>query len=198
MLFKRRTPEPFGERLRTWAWPRHSFGRSLTYYAKRILRLRGTPHAVAAGVAVGVFIAFLPLPGIHLLIAAALSWLVAGNVVASAFGTTVVGNPLTWPAIWASTYALGHFVLGGPAEAAEPHFQHMFHHMQLAQLWRPLLEPMLIGALPLGLIFAFAAYGLTRWGMTAFHRRRRARLARRTAQTDVAASDHPSSVRARI
>jgi uncharacterized protein (DUF2062 family) len=186
MLFRRRNPQPVSERLKTWFWPRRSFGRSLKYFAKRILRLRGTPHAVAAGVAVGVFIAFLPIPGIHLVIAAVLSWLVAGNVVASAFGTTVVGNPLTWPAIWAATYALGRFVLGTRAHAATPHFEHMLHHMRLSQLWHPLLEPMLIGAVPLGLVAALLSYGLTRWGVDVFNRQRQARLARRAQQGRVA------------
>lgn len=184
MLFRRRTPEDWPARLRTWAWPRRSFARSLKYFGKRVLRLRGTPHAVAAGMAAGVFIAFLPIPGFHLPIAAGVAWLVAGNVVASALGSTV-GNPLTWPAIWASTYALGRLIIGGGGRAAathSPHFAHMFHSMTLAQLWHPLLKPMLVGALPEGFAAALIAYGLTRWGVSAFHAQRRARRERKAAE----------------
>lgn len=183
MLFKRRTPEDWSARLKTWLWPRRSFGRSLKYFGKRVLRLRGTPHAVAAGVAAGVFIAFLPIPGFHLPIAAAVAWLVAGNVVASALGSTV-GNPLTWPAIWASTYALGRLIIGGGARAAasqSPHFAHMFHSMTLAQLWHPLLKPMLVGALPEGLAAAIISYGLTRWAVGTFHAQRKLRFEHRAA-----------------
>ena len=48
MLFRRRKPDGFLERVRTYLWPRRSFSRSLQYFSKRILRLKATPHAVAA------------------------------------------------------------------------------------------------------------------------------------------------------
>jgi uncharacterized protein (DUF2062 family) len=195
MLFRRRTPEPLGERLRTWFWPRRSFGRSLRYLTKRLLRLRGSPHSVAAGFAAGVFIAFLPIPGFHLPIAALAAWLIAGDVVASALGSTV-GNPLTWPAIWGATYELGRFILdghqAGPAPA--PHFAHMLHSMHLSELWDPLLKPMLLGAIPLGLAAAVVSYFVTRFSVGAFHRQRRARLAERAVRTE-SAEPVASSVR---
>ncbi len=184
MLFRRRTPERWSERLRTWLWPRRSFGRSVKYFAKRVLRLRGTPHSIAAGLAVGVFIAFLPIPGFHLPIAAVAAWLVSGDVVASALGSTV-GNPLTWPAIWGATYELGHAIVDGvgTGPAHDPKFAQMFHGMHLQQLWHPVLLPMLAGAVPLGLAAALISYGLTRWGTAAFQRQRQHRMAVRAARS---------------
>lgn len=180
MLFRRRKPERLSDRLRTWFWPRRSFARSMKYLAKRVLRLRGTPHSIAAGLAVGVFIAFLPIPGFHLPIAAVAAWLVSGDVVASALGSTV-GNPLTWPAIWGATYELGHLIVdgAGTGPAHDPRFAQMFHGMHLQQLWHPVLLPMLAGALPLGLVAAVVCYGLTRWGTATFQRRRQLRMAGR-------------------
>jgi len=152
------------------------------YFAKRVLRLRGTPHSIAAGLAVGVFIAFLPIPGFHLPIAAVAAWLVSGDVVASALGSTV-GNPLTWPAIWGATYELGHLIVDGTESGHDPKFAHMFQSMHLQQLWHPVLLPMLAGALPLGLAAAFVSYGLTRWATAAFQRQRQLRMAGRMART---------------
>nr|WP_318608164.1 DUF2062 domain-containing protein [Mesorhizobium sp. BAC0120] len=141
--------------------------------------MRATPHSIAAGVAAGVFVAFLPIPGLHIVVAAVAAWLIAGNIVASALGTAAIGNPLTFPVIWGVTYAIGQLILHGrePGAYQPPHISHLLHHLSLSQLWQPLLEPMTIGALPLGLLFAAVSYGVTRWAVSAFQTRRRARLA---------------------
>lgn len=187
MLFRRRDPANLKHRLRTWFWPRRSFARSARYFSKRVLRLRATPHAVAMGVAVGVFVTFLPIPGFHILLAALVTWAVAGNVVASALGTAL-GNPLTFPAIWGATYELGYMILYGvQTEAGErPHLASLVHDLDLSQLWKPLLFPMAIGAVPLGLLFAVAFYGLTYWAVGRYRERRHQRFAERAGQGSVA------------
>lgn len=186
MLFKRRNPADFRERLRLALWPRRSFRRSARYFAKRVLRLRATPHAIAAGVAAGVFASFFPL-GIHLVVALATSWLIAGNLVAASLGTAF-GNPLTIPVIWGATYEVGYLILhGGDAGAIHPsNIGSMIDAIGIAALWAPLLEPMIIGALPLGLVFATAAYALTRWTVGTFQHRRAVRLAAKAGDGTVA------------
>jgi uncharacterized protein (DUF2062 family) len=186
MLFRRRNPADFRERLRLALWPRRSFRRSARYFAKRVLRLRATPHAIAAGVAAGVFASFFPL-GVHLIVALAISWLIAGNLVAAALGTAF-GNPLTIPVMWGATYEVGHMILhGGDAGAIRPsHIGGMIDRMGITALWEPLLEPMIIGALPLGLVFATAAYALTRWAVGTFQHRRNVRFAAKSSGRAVA------------
>src|SRR6185312_714907 len=109
MLFRRRESEPLRERVRVWLWPRRSFTRSLQYFSKRILRLNATPHAVAAGVGAGVFASFFPL-GSHFVIAAVVTWLIAGNLVAALLGAAVGGNPLTVPILWGASWATGKLI----------------------------------------------------------------------------------------
>jgi uncharacterized protein len=178
MLFRRKSPEGFLNRTRTYFWPRRSFGRSARYFSKRVLRISGTPHAVAAGVAAGVFASFLPYPGFHFLLAAVLAWICAGNLIASAIGTAV-GNPLTFPLIWGSTYEAGRFILEGrgPRQPREMDLIAAFRRLDFGQLWEPLLKPMTVGAIPLGLAFALIFYFLTRWATVAFRNRRQKRLA---------------------
>ena len=77
MLFRRREPEGVWERFRTALWPRRSFTRSVQYLVKRVLRLTATPHAIAAGVAAGVFASWMPFLGFHFVIAAALAFVLA-------------------------------------------------------------------------------------------------------------------------
>jgi uncharacterized protein (DUF2062 family) len=176
VLFRRRKPDGFLERVRTYLWPRRSFSRSLQYFSKRILRLKATPHAVAAGVAAGVFASFFPL-GFHFIIAAIVCWMIAGNLVAAALGT-VFGNPLTFPLLWGASWETGKLILHErlPVHGPPAHLGEMLHNLSLAQLWGPILKPMTIGAIPLGLIFGLVFYGITRWGMTAFREQRRKRL----------------------
>ena len=166
--------------MRTLLWPRRSFWRSAQYFGKRVLRLNATPHAVAAGVAAGVFASFLPFVGFHFLIAAGLAWALAGNVVASAIGTAV-GNPVTFPLIWSVTLELGRFILYGyhPEGIVRPNIGDALRQMEFAQLWEPLIKPMSVGAIPLGLVFGVGFYIFTRWATAAFQKRRRKRIAER-------------------
>ena len=196
MLFRRRSPAALSEHLRVMLWPRRSFRRSAKYYAKRALRLNGTPHAIAAGIAAGVFVSWLPVPGFHFILAAAVAWILAGNLVASAIGTAF-GNPLTFPFIWGSTYEIGQLVLRGRSpDVIEPlHLGSMLGHVSLSSIWEPLLKPMMVGSLPLGLFFGLVFYFLTYWGAVAFRNRRRMRLAltreRRSGASGMGASTQP-------
>jgi len=178
MLFRRRKPADILERARTCVWPRRSFARSAQYFAKRVLRLSATPHAIAAGVAAGVFASFLPFIGLHFVIAAVLAWVLAGNLLASAFGTAI-GNPLTFPFIWGGTLEAGRLILYGNFSAIHVpvNLKRMLYHGEFGQLWEPFLKPMTIGAIPIGLVFAVSFYFLTRWATAAFRERRRRQLA---------------------
>lgn len=173
MLFRRRQPAGWSERLRLMLWPRRSFRRSVLYLTKRIMRIAATPHAVALGVAIGVFVTFIPVPGLHIVLAVALAWPMAGNLVASALGTAI-GNPLTFPFIWGATYELGQAILrfGEPGAAAPIELGHAMLDFRLAELWEPLLKPMVVGGLPLGVLFSLVSYVLTRWAVARFQGRR--------------------------
>lgn len=194
MLFGRKVPAGLAERVRTSLWPRRSFWRSGKYFAKRALRLSASPHAIASGVAAGVFVSFLPIPGFHFVIAALFAWMIAGNVVASAIGTAF-GNPITFPVIWGACYEVGHLILhGSAATPSQPiHLGHALAHFDFAPLWEPLLKPITVGAIPLGLFFATVFYVLTRWAATAFRDRRRRRLAERARAGMEGSEPAPSS-----
>lgn len=161
-------------------WPRRSFWRSAQYFAKRVLRLTATPHAIAAGVAAGVFASFTPFIGLHFIIAALLAWVLAGNLVASALGTAI-GNPLTFPVIWASTYKLGCLILPDTEDQgiSPTGLGRMLRHLEFSQVWEPLLKPMIVGALPIGIGFGLVFYLVTRWAVSSFRQQRIKRLAER-------------------
>lgn len=180
MLFKRRTQARLGDRIRGFLWPRRSFLRSARYFTKRILRLTAAPHAVAAGVAAGVFASFLPFVGFHFLIAAIAAFLLRGNIVASALGTAI-GNPITFPFIWAATLGLGRYILYGqnPGNLVPLQLGQVMTQLDIVQLWEPLIKPMTVGGIPLGVLVAVVFYSLTRSALVAFRERRRMKFAAR-------------------
>jgi uncharacterized protein (DUF2062 family) len=155
----------------------------LQYFSKRILRLKATPHAVAAGVAAGVFASFFPL-GLHFVMAAIVCWLIAGNLVAALLGAAVGGNPLTVPILWGASWETGKLILHRHVAAHGPpaHLSTMLHDMSFHELWGPVLKPLAIGAVPLGLVCGLIFYGITRWAMVVFHEQRRRRLAEKAAR----------------
>lgn len=190
MLFGRKNPVTLGEKIRVTLWPRRSWSRSAKYVSKRVLRLTASPHAISAGVAAGVFASFTPLLGLHFIIAFIVAYIIAGNFLAAASGT-FFGNPITFPFIWASTYKLGNFILSGgnPAEGKEESpglegvsfFENGITGIldSILGIWEPLIKPMLIGGIPLGICFGIIGYIVTRWAAGLFNAARRSRIEKR-------------------
>ncbi len=174
MLFRRRETQSMLARLRTAVWPRHSWSRSARYFVKRVLRLSGSPHTVAAGVAAGVFASFTPFVGLHFIISFLFAFIVGGNMLAAAMGT-FVGNPVTFPFIWASTYSLGSHILGQSNALALHEIHYALVHRSFEVLV-PIIAPMLVGAVPIGLPVALVVYVLAFFAVRAFRDLRRERL----------------------
>lgn len=177
MLFKRREAESFLERLRVSLWPRRSWSRSTRYVVHRIRRLSATPHAVALGFAAGVFAACTPFIGMHMMMAALLAWIVGGSIGAAVLGT-FVGNPLTYPIVWVGSYELGSLMLGGGVD--RPKIDLSSGIFQTDQLW-PIVKPMSLGALPIGLGLAALSYVVVRPAVNAYQHRRRVLRSEREA-----------------
>ena len=189
MLFKRRDQIGIFERLRVWLWPRVSWRRSTLYFFKRILRLSATPYAISMGAAIGAFTSCTPFIGLHFVIAAAIAYLLRGNLIASAVGTSF-GNPLSFPFIWLGTYKLGQTMLGGNGERTAPEFGDQLYQQSFEQLW-PLIKPMMAGAVPIGLASGLVIYCIVYQSVTVYQKRRRERfqmLRSKNIKRDVGAS----------
>jgi uncharacterized protein (DUF2062 family) len=182
MLFRRRETPGLKERLRVLAWPRVSWSRSFKYFSKRVLRLTGSPHAVSAGVAAGVAASMTPFIGFHFILAFILAFAIRGNMIAAALGTAV-GNPLTFPIIWAAAYELGSHLSGvgrrAPATLAEGMMSMPFTKVMTV------FKPLVIGSVPLALAAGVVAYVVVRLAVTAYKNARQERLAARRRDTTV-------------
>jgi uncharacterized protein (DUF2062 family) len=184
MLFRQRKTPDFWNKMRLWMWPRRSFWRSFQYFLKRMLRLSAEPHTVALGFAAGAFTSFTPFIGFHFLTCFIIAFIIRGNLIAAALGTSI-GNPLTFPFIWAATFNVGNFMLGVPMREWG-HFPHLkapadyslssiLHSLDV--LW-PVFQPMLVGSIPLGLAAGIFTYGITLQAVRRYQTKRKQKLAK--------------------
>lgn len=168
-MFRRREKLPWYLRLRYWLWPRRGWKRAIAFYWHRLKRIPGTPESIAAGFACGLACAFSPLIGTHTILAVLLAWGMGGSIIAALIGTLVI-NPWTAPPVWYANYKVGVWILPGEdgALAGINEFLAMFGALTRSALaldgdlfmravW-PVLRPMLVGSIPLGIIAGFVAY----------------------------------------
>jgi uncharacterized protein (DUF2062 family) len=109
-------------------------------------------RSVVPAFALGLFIAFMPVPG-HALIAGLLAIALRINVAVAAV-TTFVSNPLTIGPMFFFAYKLGRILLG-----LEP--QPFIFELSLSWLGNQFLliwQPMVLGCVLLGSISAFVGY----------------------------------------
>jgi len=74
-------------------------------------KIKGDPHYVALGMAIGVFISATPTMPFHTVIAIALAFVLRGSKPAAAIGVWFC-NPVTIPFLYFWSYKVGMFVIG--------------------------------------------------------------------------------------
>lgn len=111
-------------------------------------------HSVSGAVALGLFVAFIPMP-FQMIAAAAVAILIRVNL-PIAVVMVWVSNPLTLPPLLVTGYTLGKWVLREPAELArfEPTLNWVLQ--EIGTIWLPLL----IGSLIMSVVAGVAGYFL--------------------------------------
>lgn len=198
MVFKRRSPRSFLQWLKNMAYPDGGWQRAGSYVWHRLRRLPDTPERVAKGIAAGVMVSFLPLFGFHFLSAAALAWVLRGNILASLLGT-FFGNPFTFPLIVVSSMETGSLILGrghmvNPRRALDG-FKHVWDEIwaNLHAVFTPeranwdgtraflsdVFLPYMLGGMVVGSLVAVAAYFVSLPIIRAYRARRQRKLQKR-------------------
>jgi uncharacterized protein (DUF2062 family) len=133
----------------------------LAHFIRHLLALDDTPERIARAFALGVFLAFSPLIGLHLLLGAAIPFLFGLNRIAFLLGV-FINNPWTLVPIYAAGTYLGGLVMGFPPRQALPGFEwHLVWNssfwMQLAGQWH-ILKPMVVGSFILSMFISAFSY----------------------------------------
>ncbi|MFL6541363.1 MAG: DUF2062 domain-containing protein [Chthoniobacterales bacterium] len=140
-------------RLKAW-WMAHHH---------RLMAIEDSPHAIALGMAIGVFFGFTPLWSLKTLLSIGVAWLFNSNKIAAAISVTLHDVILPFmPAIYWWEYKLGYYTLNH-AKPPKVQFAHMAMHDYLH--WKRFVSviwPTLIGSLFLALPCAVVFYFIVR------------------------------------
>jgi uncharacterized protein (DUF2062 family) len=122
---------------------------------------------------VGLFVAFLPIPG-QMIVAASLALLLRCNLPLSV-GLVWITNPVTIPAVFYLAYRVGAMVLDVPVLTIEFELSIEWLRDSLSSTWQPLL----VGSLICGTLFGSAGFFIVsmmwRWRVASQWRRRKRR-----------------------
>lgn len=143
--------------------------RGLRHAYKKMLRLKSSPHDIALGLALGVFIGLLPVIPFQSVSVLVLALLFRCSKLSALLGT-LVSNPLNIPFLYFIMHRLGRFFL------PEWHGRYNPDHFTVTDLlqtgWH-MFGTMLLGGTIIGIPAAIVTYFLARY-LTTLHQTRRA------------------------
>ncbi len=130
-------------------------------------------RSAAGAFAVGLFMAFVPVP-FQMLLAAGAAIAFRVNLPLSV-ALVWVSNPLTMPALFYFAYLLGNICLGHPAQALEFELSGEWLMESLNGIWAPFLLGCLICGSVAAVVGYFGIRGLWRWHLVQHLKQRRKR-----------------------
>lgn len=143
----------------------------------RLLTLDDTPERIALAFALGVFLAFSPLIGLHSFLGLAFAFLFGLNRFALFLGV-FVNNPWTLVPIYTASSYLGRLFVDFPSDLSLPSFEWQAlwssgFWIRLADQWQR-LKPMVLGSVILSISASIFSY------ITVLHMIRRQKARRKT------------------
>lgn len=150
---------------------KRSFRRRLQYLYWRLVRLKGTPKALARGLACGVFAGLFPFAGSQTVLALLLAFILRGNKILAAVGPWI-SNPFTSVPIYVFNFQVGKWLLNDRSVS-----ELKIHSWEdLKDLGIEIMWPLFVGCVSVGLVCAIFSYFLGLWlirRVRASHHRRR-------------------------
>ena len=126
---------------------------------KQLRQLRDAPHAVAGGVAIGIFWGFTPLTGLKTLLSIFTAWVFRCSKIPAVIAVTFHDLLLpVWPVVLLWEYQIGFWILSNPHRLppklaiSHLHLAQLFHWKTLELLWPTFLGSCVIG-IPIALGF---------------------------------------------
>jgi len=200
LVFKRRDKRAWWKIVTEFLYPKGGWARAFHYVRHRLHRLPDPPHKIARGIWAGVFTTFTPFYGLHFIVAALISRVMQGNLIAALLAT-FFGNPLTYIPIGVASLKTGHWLLGTKFEVAEQKLGGKFAEAG-GDLWHNFLAiftprtadwhglaifydevffPYLVGGILPGVITASICYYISVPLIRAYQNRRKGRITKKFA-----------------
>lgn len=160
-----------------------------------VLSLQDSPHHIALGFAIGMFVGMTPTVGVQMIIVMCIAVMTRRffyfNRVAGIIAV-YVSNPLTVVPIYYFLYWVGTWFV--PGDVSRDEFAKVLEYESFAEWWDTVVAlfvgigtPLLIGTAIIATISGLVTYPIMVRAVTNFRRKKAERLARKQAQ--VAASD---------
>jgi uncharacterized protein (DUF2062 family) len=131
----------------------------------KLIKFNATPHGIALGVAIGVFIAVLPLYGLHTIMMITAAILVPSTNKIAIFIGTNISLPPTFPFITWGGYEIGRLILKKNYPALTwSYFTHL-NFQTLKDFYYPLfIGSFFLGLILAGLLYLIAFFVVAHWG----------------------------------
>ena len=166
-----------------------------------ILGLDDTPHRIAMGVAIGIFITWTPTIGLQMILVVSLATLLRANRLVGV-PLVWISNPLTLVPIYGPSYYFGMKLLGGDytwagfLEAIEHGMQDQESWWGNVVHWWEALErvfwPLWTGSLIVGFVLAVLAYVATYYGVIGYRKQHPHLMRLGTAPAATEADEEPA------
>jgi len=152
-------------------------------HSLKLLAIRDTPHAIAGGVAIGIFFGFTPLFGLKTISAILLAWLTGCNILAAVLAGAMHDLILPlMPAIYIWEYGVGYWLLSQPhtwpPAMHRPHWEGFAWHTWSNFFFGAVGKRLLVGGAVCATPFAMLSFGITHVIVSRHQRSKQARLAR--------------------
>ncbi len=147
---------------------RTKFTQSRLY--QRFIKLQASPHAIAGGMALGLFIGMSPFFGLHVITAVGMAALLKWSKISALIGVQIT-NAVTAPFIYPINYWVGSKLVGFSAKTAWPSAFTFSEFIQLLRQSNQIIMDLLIGGSVLGLPLALAGYVATLWLVRVYRRK---------------------------
>ena len=126
----------------------------------RLLKIRGTPHEIALGLALGIFMGMTPFLGLHFLLAIFWAILLKGNKISAAIGSLIL-NPITAPFLYGLNYFIGARLVGLQHSFSWPRGEGLRTFLNLLSQTPEIIWAMTVGGIVIGLPLAVLGYFLS-------------------------------------
>jgi uncharacterized protein (DUF2062 family) len=135
---------------------------------REVVKLNDPPHKLALAFAIGVFVAFSPWIGLHIISCLFFAWIfrVSKFVVLTA---TFVNNPWTMVPIYAFNLWFGVYITGGSIAVPAINWSEIGFR-ELFTVLKPFLRPFIIGSLVVGTAVGVISYLLFFWAVRKYRR----------------------------
>lgn len=150
------------------------------FFVYRVLHVDDTPHRIAFGVAIGIFVTWTPTLGFQMIIALALAWLLGANKLVG-LPFVWISNPVTVGPIFYPNFALGRWLLGEHYE--RPRFGRILLEsgdswletwvVRVQAWWEEtynVLAPLWLGSIIVATVLGIATYIAIRYAVLAYRK----------------------------